>query len=100
MKSYSCKKILVVDDQETNQLVLDGILDYHYGISAHFAINGKEAIGMTLDEEYDLIFMDINMPIMNGIEAAAAITTKYPNLPIVAVTTNTSEQSRQECFAG
>lgn len=100
MKLNSCKKVLVVDDQEVNQIVMEGILQYHFGIEASFANNGREAVDMVSRGNYDLIFMDLNMPVMNGIEATQEIIRTNPNIPIVGVTTNTSDQSRQECFAG
>lgn len=90
--------VLVVDDQETNQMVMDGILKYYYGIDASFANNGQEAIEMVSKGDYDLIFMDIHMPIMNGIEATRAIMFKNPNMPIVAVTTSALDETRAECL--
>ena len=96
-KVYYAKNILVVDDQEVNQIVMDGILKYHFGIEASFANDGKEAVDMVSRGNYDLIFMDLNMPVMNGIEATREIIRTNPNMPIVAVTTNTSDESRQEC---
>lgn len=99
MKSYSCKKVLVVDDQEVNQVVMGGLLQYHFGIETSFANDGKEAVDMVSLGDYDLIFMDLNMPVMNGIEATCEIIRANPSMPIIAVTTNTSDQSRQECFA-
>lgn len=99
-KVYFKKKILVVDDQEVNKIVMDGILKYHFGIEASFANDGQEAVDMASHGDYDLIFMDLNMPIMNGIEATRKIILSNPKIPIVAVTTNTSDKSRQECFAG
>ena len=92
------KNVLVVDDQETNQMVLDGILKYHYGIAANFANNGKEALQMVANGEYDLIFMDVDMPVMNGIEATRAIILENPKIPIVAVTSNALEENIQECL--
>ena len=106
---YYVKNVLVVDDQEVNQIVMDGILKYHFGIEASFANDGKEAVfandgkeavDMVSRGDYDLIFMDLNMPVMNGIEAAREIIRTNPSMPIIAVTTNTLDQSRQECFAG
>ena len=90
------KNVLVVDDQETNQMVMDGILKYYYGIEASFANNGREAVEMVSRGEYDLIFMDVNMPVMNGIEATRAIILENPTIPIVAVTTNALEENRLE----
>jgi len=92
------KNVLVVDDQETNQMVIDGILKYYYGIEASFANNGKEAVDMVSKGNYDLIFMDVNMPVMNGIEATREIILKNPSMPIVAITTNALVEDAQECY--
>lgn len=92
------KHVLIVDDQETNQMVMDGILKYYYGIEASFANNGKEAIDMVSKGHYDLIFMDVNMPVMNGIEATRQIIRTNPKMPIVAVTTNAFDENRVKCL--
>lgn len=97
-KIYFGKNVLVVDDQETNQMVMDGILKYYYGIEASFANNGKEAVDMVSQGNYDLIFMDVNMPVMNGIVATREIILKNPKIPIVAVTTNDRDENRIECL--
>jgi CheY-like chemotaxis protein len=92
------KNVLVVDDQETNLMVMDGILKYHYGIDADFANNGKEAVDMAARREYDLIFMDVDMPVMNGIDATRAIIRNNPNMPIIAVTSNGLDENKEACL--
>jgi CheY-like chemotaxis protein len=92
------KNVLAVDDQETNQMVMDGILKYYYGIEASFANNGQEAVDMVSRGDYDLIFMDVNMPVMNGIEATRAIIRENPTMAIVAITTNTLPEDSDECY--
>lgn len=83
------KKILIVDDIFTNRLLLSEILkDLNYRISQ--ASNGKEAIGLIEKENFDLILMDIEMPIMNGLETTIFIRKNMPpeksKIPIVALT--------------
>jgi CheY-like chemotaxis protein len=97
-KSYCSNNILIVDDHETNQMVMGSILKHYYDINATFANNGREAVFLVLENVYDLIFMDINMPIMDGIEATRIIKCHYPKMPIVALTTNILSESREECF--
>ena len=80
-------KILIVDD---HQLILNGITDMlkpikHYKIIGS-ASNGEEAVNMTLMHKPDLIFMDISMPVMNGIEATNIISEKLPTVKILALT--------------
>lgn len=92
------KNILVIDDQEVNQMVMDGILKCHFGIEASFANNGEEAVDMVSKGDYDLIFMDVNMPIMNGLEATRKIILQNPKMPIIAITTNVLDENRVECL--
>lgn len=98
-KSYGNCNVLVVDDQEMNQMLMGAILEQCYDINAHFANNGQEAVELVDDKFYDLIFMDINMPIMDGIEATRLIKRQYPNMPIVAFTTNRLDENREEFLA-
>jgi CheY-like chemotaxis protein len=90
--------VLVVDDHETNQLLIGCFLEKHSNITLEFAKNGQEAVYLVGNNPYDLIFMDINMPIMDGFEATHIIKLRYPNLPIVAVTANTADENRDKCL--
>lgn len=91
---YSDKRILLVEDNEINREIAVEILGMT-GIQIETAENGKIAVDMVSDSAdgyYDLVFMDIQMPVMNGYDAASAIRSlgrKYTNrLPIVAMTAN------------
>jgi CheY-like chemotaxis protein len=80
------RQVLVVDDVYMNFMLLKEILE----ISEHevyHAYNGLEAISMLQTTKFDIIFMDINMPIMNGIDASIKIKSmnKKP-IPIIACT--------------
>jgi PAS domain S-box-containing protein len=86
-KSYDLK-VLVAEDYPVNLMLIEELLD-NYGITYDLATNGKEAVEFAVKNSYDLILMDINMPIMNGIEATQALRQKYDKkLPIVALTAN------------
>ena len=75
--TYDSLKILVVDDVLVNQLVLEKMLN-HIGIAnIEVVSNGKEAVDKALETVYDFIFMDIQMPVMNGIEASGIISKFY-----------------------
>lgn len=89
-------RILVVDDYEINRMLIGELLKHHYGIEPDFAQNGKEAVAMVSEKSYDLVLMDVNMPIMDGIEATGLIRKKYPSLPIVALTANVMKGDSQE----
>ena len=82
-------RILIVDDIYTNRLLLKEIVK-KFCRSCVEAQNGKEAIEILARDEFDIIFMDIEMPVMNGLETTKYIREKfsYPkkNIPIVALT--------------
>ena len=92
-------KSLVVEDNPINQKLIIRTLE-NLGIYSDGADNGKIGVEMYMKNQYDIIFMDIQMPIMNGVSATKAIIKyeKENNLahtPIVAVTTNTLKGDRE-----
>ena len=85
------KKILIAEDNEINQLVVCTSLDF-IGLQYDIANDGAEAIDAIQKNEYDLILMDINMPIMDGIKATQIIRNEYNRkIPIIALTANALE---------
>jgi PAS domain S-box-containing protein len=92
-------RVLVVEDYEVNRMLIGELLEYHYGITADFANNGEEGVKMVDKNTYDLVLMDVNMPVMDGIQATKLIRQKYQTLPIVALTANSMEGDAQEFMA-
>ncbi|MCP4440915.1 MAG: PAS domain S-box protein [Aureispira sp.] len=90
-------KILVVDDNVLNRKLVAVRLK-HYNCTYDFAVNGQEAIGLTNTQQYDLILMDIQMPVMDGIEATIKIREVNPTIPIVAITAHALQREKQKCF--
>ncbi|SDX47075.1 PAS domain S-box protein [Paenibacillus sp. CF384] len=93
--------ILIAEDNEINTLVLQKMLE-KMGHRVSVAVNGNEVIEAALRESYDLIFMDVHMPIVNGLEATRSIKErlspeKCPR--IVAVTANALKGDREDCLA-
>jgi CheY-like chemotaxis protein len=93
------KKILIVDDQTLNQTLLEAYINQYCeqnGETMHIATvnNGNEAVVLCQKEPYDLIFMDILMPVMNGIEATKHISAILPNVIIVIVSTEGDEENQ------
>lgn len=86
------KKILVVDDNEINILIAKRILS-KWGLEIDAAINGYEAIDKIMTVNYDLIFMDIKMPGIDGFETTGIIRdisgSYYKEVPIIALTAST-----------
>ncbi len=89
-------RILVVEDYEINRMLLEELLRHHYGLTADFASNGEEGVRMVQNNTYDLVLMDVNMPVMDGIEATRLIRQNNPTLPIVALTANVMEGDAQK----
>ena len=88
LKALVNKKILVAEDNEVNQKVIMGLLA-QTGIELTFVDNGQEALDLVKkDIPFDLLLMDINMPIMDGYKASREIrkTSKYNNISILALT--------------
>ena len=84
------KKILVVEDEEINLIIVEHVLS-SMGFSVDKASNGEEAVRLASAITYDLILMDIEMPIMDGIQATKAIRSsrKGRRIPIIALTAHT-----------
>lgn len=86
-------KVLIVDDHEMIRNGLNALLsDEHDLRVAAFATNGREAIAACEEHDVDVVLMDIMMPEMGGVEATGAITRRYPDIRVLAVTIN--EQGR------
>ncbi|ODS15247.1 two-component system sensor histidine kinase/response regulator [Pseudoalteromonas tetraodonis] len=81
---------LVVEDNPLNMLVLTKLLTA-LNIHAECAENGKIACEMVAKKSYDVIFMDLNMPVMDGFEATKILHDNDKTLPIIVVTANTSD---------
>lgn len=80
--------ILVVDDNEINRLLADKVLS-KWGVKVFFAENGQIALDKVQQEHYDLILMDLHMPVMDGMESSRAIRKlggHYAKVPIIALT--------------
>jgi CheY-like chemotaxis protein len=81
------KKILLVEDNPTNCFVTTNILQ-KIGCNVEIAENGKEAVEICKKYKYDLILMDISMPVMDGVEATNLIRQQDKSTPIIATTAN------------
>lgn len=96
------KSILVVEDVVTNQKIAQEMLEM-MGYAVHLASNGKEAVEKFLLEEFVLIFMDCQMPIMDGFTATREIRTLeslrgLDPTPIIALTAGTSRSDKKKCL--
>ncbi len=96
-------KALVVEDNLVNLKMIVRTLE-KLGIESDIAKNGKESVDMYMKNRYNIIFMDIQMPVMNGVDATKAIIAYEKNnhlahTPIIAVTTNSLKGDRERYLA-
>jgi signal transduction histidine kinase/CheY-like chemotaxis protein len=94
-------RLLVAEDNPINQRLIVNALK-HAGFSVDVVGDGMEAVDAVQREPYDLVLMDIRMPVMNGVEATQRIrslSTAAANLPIVAMTANAMAGDREEYLA-
>ena len=93
------RTVLLVEDSHVNQKLM-GLMLQHEGFAYELAVNGVEAVDLFLRQRFDLILMDIQMPVMDGLEATRSIRryeiqAEY-RTPIVAVTAG---MDRDSCLA-
>ena len=93
--SFEGKKILIVEDNAMNVMVLQKVLE-QFGIDTDVADNGMVALDKTEEQEYDLIFMDIHMPEMDGFEATRIIRKRDKDVVIVGLSANVTREAIDE----
>ena len=93
-------RILVIEDEvNLNDIIVKKLKLERYGVDS--CLDGKEALDYIFSTEYDVILMDIQMPNMNGYQAAEAIRAlpgKRGEIPIVAMTANAFEEDRRKAL--
>ena len=91
--------ILVAEDVIFNRMVIENVLN-KLGFSPVLVENGQEAVDRIAGQEFDLVFMDVQMPVLDGLSASRAIRQMNIKQPvIVAMTAEAQESDRQECLA-
>ena len=99
LQQFVGKRILVVEDNKMNQLVATAMLK-ESGFSADTADNGEIAVQMVEQNYYDLVLMDMQMPVMDGIAATRTIRANpdFEHMPIIAMTANVLQGDRNLCL--
>jgi len=97
INNFGGKSILVVEDNIVNQKLIDVYLKA-FGIQVTIVNNGFEALNECKINVFDMILMDTQLPLMNGIQATRELSKieKF-NAPIIAITAGTTDKDRQEC---
>jgi CheY-like chemotaxis protein len=100
-RRFEGRRALLVEDNRVNQALALALLK-KLGFTVDVAENGRSAIEQVLGAltPYDIVFMDLQMPEMDGLEATRLIRARYEPeaLPIVALTANAFEQDRERCL--
>lgn len=96
-------RVLVVDDHEVNQAVVGAVLK-KWGHAVAAALDGQEALDKLAAEPYDLVLMDLQMPVMDGLEATRRLRQREsadhtPRTPVVAMTARAMEEDRERCLS-
>ncbi len=92
LPSYASKKILVVDDHFVNILVIKKVLN-KYGIISDHTENGEDAVQKVLNNHYDMVFMDIHMPLIDGFETTRQIRALGFTMPIIGLSADVTKQT-------
>ncbi|MDX9881346.1 MAG: response regulator [Prolixibacteraceae bacterium] len=97
-KEWAEKKILLVEDEETNIILIQEFLSITQ-IRIDVSKNGKNAVErIEAGEKFDLVLMDIKMPVMNGLEATVRIKNINPAIPIIAQTAYALAEEREQAL--
>jgi CheY-like chemotaxis protein len=100
---FNNKKVLVAEDNPINQKLMKSVLN-RLGMEVTVVANGHEALKAREENHYNIIFMDIQMPLMGGVEATQKILafeeiSKQRHIPIVALTANALEGDKEKYMA-
>lgn len=89
--------ILVAEDDKTNQMLIKSLLE-RMGLQVTIVDDGEKALHKALTENFDMIFMDMMMPNMNGYDAAKAIRKEGLTIPVIALTANAMDGDDKKCI--
>ncbi|MDD3213557.1 MAG: response regulator, partial [Eubacteriales bacterium] len=98
LESIRGARILLVEDNDLNQEVVKGLLE-DCDLEIDIAENGQEAVDKVKETTYDIVLMDMQMPVMDGLEATRIIRgfPQHKSLPIIAMTANALVEDRMRC---
>jgi signal transduction histidine kinase/DNA-binding response OmpR family regulator len=96
--SFPGKRILLVEDVEMNRMIVMGLLE-DAGCEIIEAENGQIALDLVREKEFDIVLMDMQMPVMDGLTATKEIRKFNEKIPIVAMTANAFKEDAERCIA-
>ncbi|HBZ01861.1 MAG TPA: hypothetical protein DEO84_11135, partial [candidate division Zixibacteria bacterium] len=92
------KKILIVDDNPNMSVLLSDILEI-FDFEGLHAADGDEALDKLRRDKYDMVFTDLRMPKMDGLDLLKAIKSEHPGMPVVVVTGYSVAETRDEVLS-
>jgi signal transduction histidine kinase/DNA-binding response OmpR family regulator len=95
---FSGKRLLLVEDVEMNRMIVNGLLE-DSGCIIDEAENGQIAVDLVKEHTYDLVLMDMQMPVMDGLTATREIRAFNTSVPIIAMTANAFKEDADRCIA-
>ncbi len=95
---YKNLRILVAEDNKLNQMLIKKVLKDLKPTALTIKADGRAALDEALQNPYDLVLMDLNMPVMDGLTASREIRKQLPGLPIYALTANTMAGDQEKCL--
>lgn len=97
LKFTEAHRVLLVEDNKINQLLAVTVLE-NFGITVVTADDGQQGVEKIRSGDFDLILMDVQMPVMNGYESTAAIRAMGMTLPIIGLTANVYKEDIEKCL--
>ena len=95
-------RVLVAEDNEVNRMVMEAILS-GMGHDVGFAENGEQAVQLATEQDWDIVLMDLHMPVMDGLDATRGIRShshaRRAVVPVVALTADVFVETRERCAA-
>ena len=91
------RKVLIVDDGETNRKLVRLLLEKH-GIATAVAIDGRQGVDAVIAGSFDLVLMDMQLPVLDGYAATRELRSRNIDVPIIALTANAMRFDRQQCL--
>ena len=90
-------KVLVAEDNPANRMLIETLLIKH-GIQVSLTVDGQQAVDAAMAEPFDMILMDMQMPVLNGYEATLQLRKKGLTTPIIALTASVMVGDRKKCM--
>ena len=100
-RDFSTARLLLVEDEEINREIAYELLHVEAGLQVDKAEDGQQGVEMARQHRYDLICMDMQMPVLDGVAATQAIRALpgYASVPVVALTANAFNEDKERCLA-